>query len=181
MQGQHTNHKHLARVKNYRKKRYVDKALMLQQQRCGKHSIFVMQGQHTNHKHLAHVKSYRKKRYMDQALMLSQQRCGKHSIVVMQGQHTNHKHLAHMKNYTLGIKSPTLASHLLRLHGCVGLGALPDGKAECDLVDKVGQVVDQIQGCIVRVIEDQIAEEVACWVDCPANGDNKVHNGVRAL
>merc|ERR1719401_892497 len=76
-----------------------------------------------------------------------------------------HKRLAHMKNYTLGIKSLTLASHSLRLHGCVGLGALPDGKAECDLVDKVGQVVDQIQGCIVRVIEDQIAEEVACWVD----------------
>merc|ERR1712019_81953 len=170
MQGQHTNHEHLAHVKNHRKKRYVE-ALMLQQQRCGKHSIFVMQGQHTNHEHLAHVKNHRKKRYVDKALMLQQQRCGKHSPFVMQGQHTNHKHLAHVKNYTLGIKSLTLASHLLRLHGCVGLGALPDGKAECNLVDKVRQVVDQIQGCIIGVIEDQIAEEVACWVDGPANGD----------
>merc|ERR1711879_766399 len=61
MRGQYANHKQLAHMKNsclHRKKRYVDRDLMLYQQRCDKHSIFVMQGQRTNHKHLAHMKNY---------------------------------------------------------------------------------------------------------------------------
>merc|ERR1712084_55589 len=113
--------------------------------------------------------------------VVTEQRCVKHSAFVKRGSTRTHKHLAHMKNYTLEVKSLTLASHLLGLQGCVGLGALPDGKAECDLVDKVRQVVDQIEGGVIGVIEDQIAEEVACWVDWPANGDNKFHDRVRAL
>merc|ERR1719152_311871 len=58
----------------------------------------------------------------------------------------------------------------------VFLGRCPDGKAECNLVHKVGQVVDQVQ-CAVSNTTHEVAEEVAKRIDGPANRHNEAHGG----
>merc|ERR1712107_413918 len=56
----------------------------------------------------------------------------------------------------------------------VVLGALPDRQAEGNLVDEVGQIVDQVEDrCIDCTAE--VPEEVAEGVDQPADGDDELH------
>merc|ERR1719238_258978 len=72
----------------------------------------------------------------------------------------------------------TSVSSVVLLSG-VRHGGGPDGKAERDLVDDVGNVVDQVEG-ISADLALQVAEEVAERVDGPANGDDQAH-GVEGL
>jgi len=58
-------------------------------------------------------------------------------------------------------------------------GGRPDGKNETDLVDEIGNVVDEIGGG-VRDGTEEVAEEVARGVDGPADGDDGAH-GVEGL
>jgi len=51
---------------------------------------------------------------------------------------------------------------------------MPDGEAEGDLVDHIGQVVDQVQRTGVDG-GHQIAEEVTQGIDGPADGDDETH------
>merc|ERR1719314_45401 len=59
------------------------------------------------------------------------------------------------------------------LTGVVHSG-LPDGEAERNLVDEVGEVVHQVEDGIVHAAQ-QVSEEVAEWVDAPACSDNDAH------
>merc|ERR1712244_31676 len=54
------------------------------------------------------------------------------------------------------------------------LGRSPNGEAECDLVDKVGEVVDQVQGTVVNVTA-QVTEEVPEGVNGPTHRDDEAH------
>merc|ERR1712203_1206650 len=54
------------------------------------------------------------------------------------------------------------------------LSRRPDGQAERDLVHKIREVVNQVQGVVVNTLH-QIAEEVAQRVDGPASGHNEAH------
>merc|ERR1719183_2359236 len=56
----------------------------------------------------------------------------------------------------------------------VSLGSRPAGEHESDLVDKVCDVVDHIEEGLIHLSE-QVAEEIASWVDGPANCDNHAH------
>merc|ERR1719162_600833 len=82
-----------------------------------------------------------------------------------------HKHV--------GIKtlpsSPGLTQEgaLLLTQGAV-LGRGPDGQAESDLVHKVREIVNQVQGAVVNCPR-QVAEDVAQWVNGPANCDDEAH------
>merc|ERR1712107_295073 len=74
-----------------------------------------------------------------------------------------------------------LVSGVARCDLLVGvvLGALPDRQAEGNLVDEVGQIVDQVED---RCIDcpAKVPEEVAEGVDRPADGDDELH-GVECL
>merc|ERR1712066_797964 len=70
---------------------------------------------------------------------------------------------------------------LLHLSRCVCFSAGPNSKAESNLVDEVSEVVDQIERCIISMVEDQIAEEVTSWIDRPSNRHNELHDRVRGL
>merc|ERR1712046_510882 len=54
------------------------------------------------------------------------------------------------------------------------LGCLPNCKAERNLVDKVGEVVDQIEAAVIHTTHE-VAKEVAGRVDRPACSDNETH------
>merc|ERR1719440_1190269 len=54
------------------------------------------------------------------------------------------------------------------------LGARPAGKHEADLVDKIGNVIDHVEGDLVGHA-GQEAEEVARRVDAPARADDDAH------
>merc|ERR1712199_141641 len=56
----------------------------------------------------------------------------------------------------------------------VRLGARPACKHERDLVDEVRNVVDHVEDGVVHGTEE-VAEEVACRVDGPADGDDHAH------
>merc|ERR1712054_575367 len=66
------------------------------------------------------------------------------------------------------------------------LGARPAGKHEADLVDEIGNVVDNVEGGLVGNA-GQEAEEVAERVDGPAKAHNQAHvaesllDGLRAV
>merc|ERR1719152_202775 len=60
------------------------------------------------------------------------------------------------------------------------LGARPAGKHEADLVDKVGNVVDHVEGGLVGNT-GQEAQEVAKRVDGPADAHDEAHVGERLL
>merc|ERR1719329_43822 len=60
------------------------------------------------------------------------------------------------------------------------LGRVPNGQAEPDFVDEIGNVVNQVQRA-VRDGTHQVAEEVAQRVDGPANCDNETHGAERTL
>merc|ERR1719197_2401513 len=64
--------------------------------------------------------------------------------------------------------------------GCQGLspGCVPDGQTEPDLVDKVSQIVDQVERS-VRDLAQQVTEEVTERVDGPADRHNEAHEVVR--
>merc|ERR1712146_612721 len=53
-------------------------------------------------------------------------------------------------------------------------GGLPDGKAECNLVDEVSKVVHQVEDGVIHAAQ-QVSKEVAEWVDAPAGSDNDAH------
>merc|ERR1711904_479627 len=55
------------------------------------------------------------------------------------------------------------------------LGRIPDGKAECDLVHKVGKVVHQIQSGILDT-----AQEISERVDRPIHCDDETHGAERS-
>merc|ERR1712085_35132 len=56
----------------------------------------------------------------------------------------------------------------------VHLGGVPNGEAEGDLVNHIGQVVDQAQRTGVDG-RHEVAEEVSQGVDGPADGDDEAH------
>merc|ERR1719387_2990943 len=56
----------------------------------------------------------------------------------------------------------------------VTLGCRPAGKHESDLVDEVCNVVDHIQEDLVDSSE-QVAKQIAKWIDAPANCDDQAH------
>merc|ERR1719387_2089683 len=56
----------------------------------------------------------------------------------------------------------------------VSLGCRPACKHESDLIDKVCNVVDHIQEDLVDSSE-QVAKQIAKWVDAPANCDDQAH------
>merc|ERR1712241_1451621 len=56
----------------------------------------------------------------------------------------------------------------------LGLGGVPDGQTEPDLVHEVCKVVDQVQWRI-RDLSSQVTEEISERVDGPSNGDDKTH------
>merc|ERR1711943_68719 len=60
------------------------------------------------------------------------------------------------------------------------LGARPASKHEADLVDKVGNVVDHVEGGLVGHA-GQEAQEVAKRVDGPAKAHDEAHVGERLL
>merc|ERR1719201_2665904 len=60
------------------------------------------------------------------------------------------------------------------------LGGRPAGKDEADLVDQVGNVVDDVEGGLVGNT-GQEAQEVAERVDGPANAHDEAHVGERLL
>merc|ERR1712147_408894 len=60
------------------------------------------------------------------------------------------------------------------------LGGRPAGKHEADLVDQVGNVVDDVEGGLVGNT-GQEAQEVAERVDGPANAHDEAHVGERLL
>merc|ERR1712046_126359 len=66
------------------------------------------------------------------------------------------------------------------------LGARPAGKHEADLVDEIGNVVDNVEGGLVGNASQE-AEEVAERVDAPAKAHNQAHvaesllDGIRAV
>merc|ERR1719473_1721557 len=53
-------------------------------------------------------------------------------------------------------------------------GCTPDGRTKPDLVDKVGQIVDQVERS-VRDLAQQVTEVVTQRVDGPANRHNEAH------
>merc|ERR1711907_355695 len=61
----------------------------------------------------------------------------------------------------------------------LGLGRLPDGKAEGNLVDEVGKVVHQIGRGIVPLALQE-SEEISKRVDAPASSDDEAH-GVECI
>merc|ERR1719171_2893768 len=65
------------------------------------------------------------------------------------------------------------------LHGVL-LCRCPDGKAECNLVHKVGKVVDQVQSAVCNTTHE-VSEKVAKRVDGPTHGDNEAHSAERGL
>merc|ERR1712023_187147 len=65
------------------------------------------------------------------------------------------------------------------LHGVL-LCRCPDGKAECNLVHKVSQVVDQVQSAVCNTTHE-VSEEVAKRVDGPTHRDNEAHGAERGL
>merc|ERR1712118_74291 len=65
------------------------------------------------------------------------------------------------------------------LHGVL-LCRCPDGKAKCNLVHKVGKVVDQVQSAVCNTTHE-VSEEVAKRVDGPTHGDNEAHGAERGL
>merc|ERR1711972_1303353 len=76
--------------------------------------------------------------------------------------------MKNMKKQPLPHKT-ILTPCLLQLSRCVCFGAGPNSKAESNLVDKVGEVVDQI------------AEEVPSWIDRPSDRHNELHDRVGGL
>merc|ERR1712117_125560 len=62
----------------------------------------------------------------------------------------------------------------------VVLGRLPDGKAESDLVHKISEVVDQVQGGVIHRTH-QVSEDVAERVDGPAGCDDEAHRAEGGL
>ena len=62
----------------------------------------------------------------------------------------------------------------------VFLGRGPDGKAECNLVHKVGKVVDQVQSAVGNTAHE-VSEEVAERVDGPTHRHNEAHGAERGL
>merc|ERR1711976_935801 len=60
------------------------------------------------------------------------------------------------------------------------LGCLPDGQAECNLVDEVCKVVDQVEAAVVDSAH-KIAEEVTSRIDRPTCSDNQAHGAERRL
>merc|ERR1719482_2487409 len=56
----------------------------------------------------------------------------------------------------------------------VTLGCRPASKHKSDLVDEVCNVVDHIQEDLVDSSE-QVAKQIAKWVDAPANCDDQAH------
>merc|ERR1719492_667378 len=56
----------------------------------------------------------------------------------------------------------------------------PNGKAECDLVHEVGEVVDQIESVVINAAH-QVSEEVAQWVDGPTDCDDETHGAKGSL
>merc|ERR1719446_323466 len=58
------------------------------------------------------------------------------------------------------------------------LGGLPDCEAECDLVDEVCKVVDEVQAAVIHTAHE-VTEEVTCRVDGPACGDDETHGAKR--
>merc|ERR1712187_808395 len=69
---------------------------------------------------------------------------------------------------------------LLGLFVGVILGGLPDGKAESNLVDKVGKVVHQVENGVIHTAK-QVSEEEAEGVDGPASSDDDAHGVERTL
>merc|ERR1711924_549635 len=65
------------------------------------------------------------------------------------------------------------------LHGVL-LCRCPDGKAKCNLVHKVGKVVDQVQSAVGNTAHE-VSKEVAERVDGPTHGDNEAHGAERGL
>jgi len=59
------------------------------------------------------------------------------------------------------------------------LGGMPDGKAECNLVDDIRDVVHQAEG-ICPDLALQVSEEVTQRVDAPAGGEKDTH-GLKRL
>merc|ERR1712039_293701 len=57
-------------------------------------------------------------------------------------------------------------------------GRLPNCQAESNLVDEIRKVVDQVQDIVVDSTH-QVAEEIAQWIDGPADADNQAHCRVR--
>merc|ERR1711988_1532568 len=53
-------------------------------------------------------------------------------------------------------------------------GAGPACAHECNLVDEIRNVVDHVEESVVHGTE-QVAEEVSCRVDGPANSDDHAH------
>merc|ERR1739845_18005 len=82
-------------------------------------------------------------------------------------------------NYEIKLRSKP-SCQKCGLLAAVALGCMPDGKAEPDLVDKVGNIVDGIQWSIIDCTQE-VPEEVAERVDGPANGDDEAHGVERRL
>merc|ERR1712178_575282 len=60
------------------------------------------------------------------------------------------------------------------------LGRVPNGADEVDLVHKIREIVEQVQGCAVNAPK-QVTEEVAQRVDAPADRDDVAHGLERLL
>merc|ERR1719281_1079996 len=60
------------------------------------------------------------------------------------------------------------------------LGCLPDGQTESNLVDKVGEVVDEVQAAVIDATHE-VAKEVAGRIDGPACSHNQAHGCERGL
>merc|ERR1712216_41234 len=81
-----------------------------------------------------------------------------------------------LKNSICSCQQDLLAS---LLHGVL-LCRCPDGKAECNLVHKVGKVVDQVQSAVSNTTHE-VSKEVAKRVDRPTHRHNEAHGGERGL
>ena len=69
---------------------------------------------------------------------------------------------------------------LLHALSSVVLGRNPDGKAECDFVYEICEVVHQVQDTVIHGTQ-QVAEDVAERVDGPANCDDETHDAESGL
>merc|ERR1719375_694202 len=63
---------------------------------------------------------------------------------------------------------------------CACLGRCPDCQAECNLVDKVGKIVHQVEDAVLDAAH-QVSEEVAKGVDGPTNCHDETHGLERLL
>merc|ERR1711965_1266604 len=80
---------------------------------------------------------------------------------------------------TISRKNQASTQQSLSLALRVTLGCRPACKYKSDLVHEVCNVVDHVQEDLIHSSE-QVAKQIAQWVDTPANCDNQAHGAERA-